>query len=529
MVPAASTSSARPKSTTALEFLAFVVAGGVLSVLKREDVNFDLRNYHYYNPWAWLNDRIGWDLAPAQLQSYINPLLDLPFFLLVQADVSPRLVGFVMGLPCGAALAFFFWTVRYVCRNLEKRDRRLILTLSLLVGMTGAAGVALIGSTMNEWHVAALVLASVYLVVSSRGEAARHALAGFLAGAVFGLKFTAGPYGIALGVMAAMRHDVDIGRRLRAVTAMAAGGAAGFAAAYGYWGYVLWREFANPFYPFFNGIFRSPDWFPESFRDDRYGAGSFSDWLLLPFRLAVHGTVASDAPQRDPRLAILVVVVLALAATSTRLHGLLRLPARAPAPTTEALRDLGIFWVCAFVLWYAVFGVYRYFIPLELLGSFLIVYGLWRLFPPVKWRSVVLACVCLGIAGYTDRPKWGRKRFGDSYFDVRAPALPKGSLVLMYGDKGLSYLLPFLGTEHRYVRLTSNLTGPSQKHGMARRIEKAIREHDGPIFVIRQTVEDGTLRGLLLFYGLAEAEPPRCLQLRSVVDNDIQLCAVKDL
>ena len=31
-----------------------------------------------YTPWAWLNGRYGFDLAPAQLQTFHNPLVDLP-------------------------------------------------------------------------------------------------------------------------------------------------------------------------------------------------------------------------------------------------------------------------------------------------------------------------------------------------------------------------------------------------------------------------------------------------------------------
>jgi hypothetical protein len=57
---------------------------GFLAVAKGQDGNWDLRNYHLYNPWAWLNDRLTTDLAPAGLQSYFNPLIDLPYFFLIQ-------------------------------------------------------------------------------------------------------------------------------------------------------------------------------------------------------------------------------------------------------------------------------------------------------------------------------------------------------------------------------------------------------------------------------------------------------------
>jgi hypothetical protein len=53
-------------------------------------VNWDLQNYHFYNGWAFVHGRLGWDLAPAQIQTLHNPLLDLPFYGTVAADWPPR-------------------------------------------------------------------------------------------------------------------------------------------------------------------------------------------------------------------------------------------------------------------------------------------------------------------------------------------------------------------------------------------------------------------------------------------------------
>jgi hypothetical protein len=49
------------------------------------DANLDLRNYHYYNAYAFLTDRQALDVAPGQRQTFMNPLLDLPFYWMAQA------------------------------------------------------------------------------------------------------------------------------------------------------------------------------------------------------------------------------------------------------------------------------------------------------------------------------------------------------------------------------------------------------------------------------------------------------------
>ena len=91
-------------------FVLCVAVAGAASLLIGKDVNWDLRNYHYYNAFAFLNGRFGWDLAPAQIQTYFNPLGDFPFYALVNVMPGPRSVAFAMALP--TAIAAPHWTRR---------------------------------------------------------------------------------------------------------------------------------------------------------------------------------------------------------------------------------------------------------------------------------------------------------------------------------------------------------------------------------------------------------------------------------
>src|SRR5437870_527678 len=87
--------------------VAFIAAAGAGSLLLGQDANWDLQNYHYYNPWAWWHGRIfTQDLAAAQIQTFHNPLLDLPFYWMVTAGWAPRVIAFVLAVPAGIA-AFF--------------------------------------------------------------------------------------------------------------------------------------------------------------------------------------------------------------------------------------------------------------------------------------------------------------------------------------------------------------------------------------------------------------------------------------
>jgi len=84
---------------------------GCYSLLAGQDVNWKLRNYHLYNAYAFVYDGIGFDYAPAGIQTYLNPLLDLPYFYLSRIP-SPAQYGFIFGMLQGLN----FWIIYEISR-----------------------------------------------------------------------------------------------------------------------------------------------------------------------------------------------------------------------------------------------------------------------------------------------------------------------------------------------------------------------------------------------------------------------------
>src|SRR5437016_4086005 len=88
---------------TALEwlFLGSVILGWAIMVAMRgKDMSWDFRNYHWYIPYAFLNGRLGFDVAVAHQATYYNPLLDVPFYWLathVHAWLALGILGAVQG------------------------------------------------------------------------------------------------------------------------------------------------------------------------------------------------------------------------------------------------------------------------------------------------------------------------------------------------------------------------------------------------------------------------------------------------
>ena len=75
-----------------------------LVLLRGVDTNWDLRNYHLYDPHAWWTGRMAIDIAPAQLQTWHNPLLDLPLYLIVQSGWDLRWASAWLTLPFAIAI-----------------------------------------------------------------------------------------------------------------------------------------------------------------------------------------------------------------------------------------------------------------------------------------------------------------------------------------------------------------------------------------------------------------------------------------
>src|SRR5580704_7970439 len=95
-------------------------AFGALAVALGQDANWDLRNYHWYNAYALLNGRYGFDLLPSQTPYFYNPALDVPFYLLA-THVPAKAAGFALGFMQGLnfILLFMLAYAALIIRNIS--------------------------------------------------------------------------------------------------------------------------------------------------------------------------------------------------------------------------------------------------------------------------------------------------------------------------------------------------------------------------------------------------------------------------
>jgi hypothetical protein len=342
-------------------------------LLLSQDANWDLKNYHAYNGWAVFNEGLSRDLHPAAIQSYLNPLIDIPTFALV--SLVPSAIGTLLLSAWHLLVAIPLFLI---ARALAPAASPAVWLTAAICGIGGAVTISEIGTTFGDATAAPLIVWGIWF---SLADQRRHILFGAgLVGTAIGLKLTMAPFGLGLPVLLLVLHWRRRGARAVGwVVWQTLAQAAGFLLVTGFWMVHLARSFGSPIFPFYNGFFGSPYASADSGDDGRFGASAPIDLLALPLRLAdaagsnadPGGLQTSELPSADLRWLAWVVLGLALALAAVVRRRRVGTPAG--PESAPLLLGLWLYSAAVYVIWLVAFGIQRYAIPLEMLIGVLVV------------------------------------------------------------------------------------------------------------------------------------------------------------
>lgn len=483
------------------------LAAGLLSLALGQDAPWDLRNYHLYVAWAYLEGRLSLDMAPGHMQSYFNPWIDLPYYWL-STSVSARWTGFVIGAAHGLVIVPLY---AIACRLLPCKAA----AACAVAGCLGPLFLYQLGSTTGDNTAVLLVMPAVALMMralnqppaEARAGNALLALAGLLGGAAAGLKLTNAPAALALCAMP-LAASGTWGERTR-WTIWAAGAAAlGLLATGGHWFLTMYQHFGNPLFPQFNGLFGSELAARITVLDDRWGPRGWLQTLLWPFVTVL----------QPWRFGELLMVPLALAATyaAALCWGLVSAsrvwlskpfsekPSRSSALN---LRVLVCFAGVTYVAWLVVFGIGRYLVVLDLLAPVLLATLCWRLSSaPVVQRWVWVMLAFFSAMSVLNLKTWGKADWGESAYAVELPpiAAPDKTAVLMIGDEGQSWKARFFPPGTVFAGLGGNFpASPAWNAELRRWVDQ--REYVIGLIHVPEGVALKAVSGPFLFNGGARA------------------------
>lgn len=498
--------------------IGLAMLSGALALRQGQDGNWDLLNYHLYNSFAWLEGRYDVDHMPAQLQTWYNPLLDLPFYWLATAPVSGIWPTLWLALPAGVAL----WLCLRLLESVAPAEPSTIARAAcLLIAAGGAAGYPSLGTTFNEWPIAAAVLAALLLVIrelSGASSRASHlALAGFIAGAAFGLKYTAAFNCLALAVLSVVA--APRGRRLPSLVSLAAGGVAGALLTAGYWTFAVYARTGNPIFPHLNNVFASPAASSALHYPYSIAPAVGDDWSpwTAAWLLAAGGRTFSEIYVRDPRLLagfLLTAGLLPVLLVRRRSESL---------EHDRRLTALLVFFLASLSLWRLLFPTYRFAIVLECIVAVALVGGLLRLTHRGLRTAILVALVAVLFLG-TDRPNWRRVPFKTPFIANHHPELPDGSAIVILTGEPLAYATVGLPARIPVYSLFNNLIGPDRCTAW---LDEALeRVSEAPhIWALQQLAAASALE-LANGRRFGFAPPGGCRRIRSTL-GDTWLCSLK--
>jgi hypothetical protein len=428
-----------PHVTAAARFWVPVLFG-LWSVFLGQDRNWDGFNYHQYNGFALLHHKLLTDFAPAGMQTYFNPVLDVFYYLLNQAFPAP-LVGLIMGTLHGFNFVLLLSIARLTLRDLPAEDSNRTPLLLTAAGMLTANFLSGLGNSMGDDTTTLFVLASLLLVLHlwdrvallSAGAAAGLIGAGVAAGLAMGLKLTNVTFAVALcaGLLLVPASPLA---RLRTAFLFGVGALVGLFAAGGYWMGVMWHTFGNPFFPQFSSIFPNPLTPPGGIADTSWLPKSLHEYVLWPFVFAADSRRVGQA--RLHQIIWPVVYVLCWIVAATRLVELVGVRTKSRRLDSRALY-VAAFVVMGYFLWMMVFSIYRYIVPIEVLTPLVAYLLLNRLLSySIARRAaawLLAATTIVVLAGGVET--WGHERWATLAFHADVPALdsPQTTTVVTIG------------------------------------------------------------------------------------------------
>lgn len=487
-----------------------VTATAAYALYVGQDWNWDTRNYHLYVVHAWLTDRMFYDLAPAQVQTWINPAILLPQYALIQ-HTPPRVAGALLGALAGLNAVPLWVLVRRLQAWEISRLARMSAACVVIVGLTGSMFVSMTGTTFAEPIGTPFVLASLACLIAAPATPVttrRFLLSGLLLGIACGLKLT--HLAFALGLSAALLALWPFARwQVAALAAYAVGGLAGFAATGGYWAAKMWWAFDNPFFPYVNGVFRSSWIEPTNWADSRFVIPAFfHTFFVYPFTWLVGNHPTNELPFREPRFALVaVLLLLAVLVPMLRARTPQRVVRSTMLPAAQAINFwlLALFFLFSFAIWLKQFGIQRFVLPLEVLSGVLLLISVERLVANRRMAVATLTSLMVCALMWTQASDWGHIPYGASWFGIQPPPLSSTpTLYLMMDREPSSYVIPFLPRNERFVRLESNNPLEPGRY-LGRRAEAIIGAHRGPMRTLTIRADSEQEAMTLHAFGLAKS------------------------
>jgi hypothetical protein len=434
-----------------------------------KDMAWDTLSYHLYAGFSAVNDRFDQDYFAAGPQSYFNPYIYAPFYLLVSTGLSSLAISSILAVVHSVMLWLTYELAVAVCPFEDGRKPLMFGLFGLAFALINPVLLQQIGSPFADIVTGELVLAGWLLLALAVGRpsTARVICAGLLLGTATGLKLTNAVHAISafailimlpLAVRARIRHGLIYGASL----------GLGYVVVAAPWAYRLAKEFGNPLFPLMNSVFRSPEFTTQPLRHLRFIPATIIEALWRPFAMIDPVTMVHEelrAP--DLRYAVLFILVGAFFCRwlwQRRTHFSGQPISNAGAVSARILAAISCGLAADWALWLTGSGNSRYFLPIASVTAVVIVALVFRLLAAQsKARNYILMGI-LGLQGVqlwmgTDY-RWNSAPWDDHWIRIEVPPklASEPNLYLTMGGQTNSFIAPYVARDAGLINFSGGYT-----------------------------------------------------------------------
>lgn len=496
-----------------------------------QDVNWDQHNYHIGEPHLLANGTFWESAAPAGIQSFFNPyVLQIKYFAINSFPpiVVATLVSLVQSTAFMLAGLVSIAVVASSGSALAAGERALLALLGFSLCLLAPVALSEAGTTLIDLVTAVPVIAAYLLLLrrSQIGVFRAAAFAGALIGAATALKLTNAVF--AFGVIGFACFGTDSWMlRFRWLLAFGAIAAASFFLVGGSWQFELWQRFGNPFFPYFNNIFGSPDGHSVAMRDGRFLPSSVLDvwryplfWLFGGSPNGDLGSPSSELILRDARWAIATFCsVIAL---------FVMVLSRKPRKNFSSDPSLGLLCavLIAYLVWLWMFSIHRYMAVIDILvGAALLALAI-KL--PGRWMRLGFLTASVALSSAVIRvPDWGHRDWQKTWQGINPTTADFGSSPIFFlVDKPTFYVAASLPRDSRFVGLVGDFEMRAESNTAFSRLLKKHLSADPPLplWAVHKGTVHSVATSVLDSYGLSVTDA--CVNLDTIVEV-FSICKVE--
>jgi hypothetical protein len=501
-------------------FLCSLLLCGLFAVFLGKELCWDLANYHYYNPYAYLYHRESMDYWPSSyLHVHLIPTMDFLTYFLVN-HFSAMQVTFLLGVLHGVNGWLLFEIAYLFIQHSVKKYRTSLAVGLTIAGMYGPTVLPGIGSFQNDNIVSLFVLGFVFLQAKALQYYQKERylffllFAGVLLGISVGLKYTAALYAVGALISFALL-PMQLSSKVKGIFLSGSAISLGFLLSAGYWMVTLWQHYHNPVFPFLNGVFHSPDFPTINFNYTQFLPQHFLQWVFFPFYFSSQGTVITES-LRDFRFSILYVLFIVLGVKwlmnrcdyyKEKDYSLLR-------------RWLYGFFIASYIVWECCFSLMRYMNVLEMLAPLMIFLVVMQITKNALARFSLLTIIfSILVIFMVPIPMIRAPWYGKNYLNVTLPSwvktTPAAMVLMAYPAYALytnprpqTYLIPFFPKQWHFIGvpfINENQYAYDKK--IAHAIQTRVERYQGLFYVLSPENNVSELLRVAKGWGLSASGP----------------------